>query len=409
MNSEEFEVNGRMFIRSTYLDISVLIDKETGYYYAQKICDDNDKRLENLLQNNDYELMKQAVASTTGIPVVELEITFPGMPVGYRSKWVHKLLVNYIAQWANKEYAVKIAMLLNLIDERIKIENRTLQQEINTERRLVEQLQTDNGNLNRQVNELQQQNQTIIAQNNQLLEDNRHTHQQLHQANHKLDSLGHQINGLTNSFTSNFSEMNVTTGTAEYTYLLLTRQALTNGARRNGKIAADFSIFDSICCLKKDRQRQLLAHNFNQDTDVIEFEFECGSSLDMYKFISTNFSKLYCKYINSGEYRRKIAYVTNRKEQIIDKIRQYIERGSQNRFSIIERLDRLQDTVNDIETRVASIEDFFMYLRHKGTFVIDGKTIRRVLNRDIYHNLYINLDGSRHTLTLDELNNATFE
>ena len=81
MNSEEFEVNGRIFIRSTYLDISVLIDKETGYYYAQKICDDNDKRLENLLQNNDYELMKQAVSATTGIPVVELEITFDGTQV----------------------------------------------------------------------------------------------------------------------------------------------------------------------------------------------------------------------------------------------------------------------------------------------------------------------------------------
>ncbi len=30
MNNEEFDVNGRIFIRSTYMDISVLIDKETG-------------------------------------------------------------------------------------------------------------------------------------------------------------------------------------------------------------------------------------------------------------------------------------------------------------------------------------------------------------------------------------------
>lgn len=291
---------------------------------------------------------------------------------------------------------------LEIENERLRGENINLLAEIREVRRQNEQVITQN-------NQLLERTQGLETQNNQLLEDNRHTHQQLHQANHKLDSLGHQITGLADSFTSNFSEMNVTTGTAEYTYILLTRQSLTNDARRNGKIAADFSIFDSICCLKKDRQKQLLAHNFNPDTDVIEFEFECSSSLDMYKFISTNFSKLYCKYINSGEYRRKIAYVTNRKEQIIDKIRQYIERGSQNRFSIIERLDRLQDTVNNIETRVASIEDFFMYLRHKGTFIIDGKTIRRVLNRDAYHNLYINLDGSRHTLTLDELNNATFE
>ncbi len=171
MNSEEFEVNGRIFIRSTYLDISVLIDKETGYYYAQKICDDNGKRMEHLLDNNDYELMKQAVSATTGIPVVELEVTFDGMPNGYRSKWVHKLLVNYIAEWANKEYAVKIAMLLNLIDERLKLENRALQQEINSERRLVEQLQTDNGNLNRQVNELNLRIQNMENENAELKQD----------------------------------------------------------------------------------------------------------------------------------------------------------------------------------------------------------------------------------------------
>ena len=98
METKEIEVNFRVFVKTSYLDIEVLVDKETGYYYAQKICDDNSKRIENILQNNDYELMKQAVASTTGIPVVDLEITFPGMPNGYRSKWVHPLLVNYIAQ-----------------------------------------------------------------------------------------------------------------------------------------------------------------------------------------------------------------------------------------------------------------------------------------------------------------------
>lgn len=54
------------------------------------------------MENTDYELMKRAVSATAGIPAVELEITFPGMPNGYRSKWVHKLLVNYIAQLANK-------------------------------------------------------------------------------------------------------------------------------------------------------------------------------------------------------------------------------------------------------------------------------------------------------------------
>ena len=41
--------------------------------------------MRDLERNNDYELMKQAVASTAHIRTVELEITFPGMPNGYRS------------------------------------------------------------------------------------------------------------------------------------------------------------------------------------------------------------------------------------------------------------------------------------------------------------------------------------
>ena len=266
------------------------------------------------------------------------------------------------------------------------------------------------------IRELRENMRTVIAQNNQLLADNRETHHQLDEthrllnnANHKLDNIGHQINSLSETFTNNFSEMNMTTGTAEYTYIVLSIPSLTREMISNQSIPSNYAVFDSICCLKKDRQKQLASHYFNPDTDVIELEYECSCSLDISKFITTNFSKAYCYNFNSSDYRRKIVYATSRKDNIIEKIRKYLARSEQNKFSIIERLDRLQETVNNIETRVSSIEDFFMYLRHKGTFIIDGKTIRRVLNRDLYHNLYINLDGSRHTLTLDELNNATFE
>ncbi len=338
MNSEEFEVNGRIFIRSTYLDISVLIDKETGYYYAQKICDDNDKRLENLLQNNDYELMKQAVSATTGIPVVELEITFDGMPNGYRSKWVHKLLVNYIAQWANKEYAVKIAMLLNLIDERLKLENRTLQQEIDSERRLVEQLQTDNGNLNRQVNELQQQNQTIIAQNNQLLEDNRTTH-------HKLDQIGEQITGLTDLVGNDLNELNLTTSTARYVYIILTRPALITEMRNNGTIDASHSCFDTLCCLKKDRVDRLTKHGYNHDTDIIEIEYECSCSLDLSKWITRHFNRITCSNLNTTRYKRKIVYLTRSHDEVLADIADYIARTTHIKTTIIDRLEHLQNIV----------------------------------------------------------------
>ena len=168
MKTKEIEVNSRVFVKTSYLDIEVLVDKETGYYYAQKICDDNGKRLEHLLENNDYKLMKQAVTSTTGIPVVDLEITFPGMPVGYRSKCVHPLLVNYIAEWANKAYAVKVAQLMNVLTERLKLENRTLHDEIESEKRLVDDLKSDNDSLMKKVNQLHKDNELLHKDNEDL-------------------------------------------------------------------------------------------------------------------------------------------------------------------------------------------------------------------------------------------------
>ena len=99
METKEIEVNSRVFIKTSYLDIDVLVDKETGYYYAQKICSDNGKELKHLLlENKSYEELKQAISLTVGIPTVDLELEFKDMPNGYRSKWVHPLLVNYIAQ-----------------------------------------------------------------------------------------------------------------------------------------------------------------------------------------------------------------------------------------------------------------------------------------------------------------------
>ena len=350
MNSEEFEVNGRILIRSTYLDISVLIDKETGYYYAQKICDDNDKRLENLLQNNDYELMKQAVSATTGIPVVELAITFDGMPNGYRSKWVHKLLVNYIAQWANKEYAVKIAMLLDLIDERLKLENRTLQQEINSERRLVEQLQTDNGNLNRQVNELNLRIQNVEEQNNQLLEDNRVTHT-------KLNQIGEQITGLTDLVGDDLNELNLTTSTARYIYMVISRPALVTEMRNNNVIDTTHSCFDTLCCLKKDRADRLTKHGYNRDTDRIELEYECSCSLDLSKWITRHFNRITCSNLNTTRYKRKIIYLTNSHDEVLADIADYIARTTHVKETIINRLEHLQTIVETQNEQIQELRE----------------------------------------------------
>lgn len=49
--SKEFTVGGRIIVEDTFHDIAIWRDRETGYYYGQKICNDNDKRMEHLNEN----------------------------------------------------------------------------------------------------------------------------------------------------------------------------------------------------------------------------------------------------------------------------------------------------------------------------------------------------------------------
>ena len=385
MNNEEFEVNGRTIICSTYLDISVLIDKETGYYYAQKICDDNNVRWRNLERLDDYELMKQAVSASAHIPAVELEITFPGMPNGYRSKWVHKLLVNYIAEWANKEYAVKISMLLNLIDERLKLENRTLQQEINSERRLVEQLQTDNGNLNRQVNELNLRIQTVETQNNQLLEDNRITH-------NKLDRIGEHMNQFSDFIGDALGEFNLTTSTAKYVYLVIDRPSLVNEARDNHTINTNQYLFDTICCLKINRVKELKAHNFNQETDQIVIEYNCSCSLDISKWIKRHFTDANCSVVNTGNYIRKIRFNNGLRNEIIESIQRFLHRSQATKQTILEHIENMEDILEVQNTQIQELREQIIQIRdllneHRPNAV-------SVLSNGRYRELITQPDGS---------------
>lgn len=138
---KERKIGGRTIIETLYNDIHVFVDKETGYYYAGVICSDNKKRFEHLAENQNYEAYKQAVSSTTGIPVVELEVVFESMGNGFRSKWIHPLLVNHVCEWADKLYAVKVSMLMNEKAKQALIEKKTLQEQIDIERQRTQTMQ----------------------------------------------------------------------------------------------------------------------------------------------------------------------------------------------------------------------------------------------------------------------------
>ena len=241
-------------------------------------------------------------------------------------------------------------MLLNLIDERLKLENRTLQQEIDGERRLIEQLQTDNGNLNRQVNELNLRIQTVETQNNQLLEDNRITH-------NKLNQIGEQITGLTDLVGDGLNEMNLTTSTAVYIYMVISRPTLITEMRNNGTIDAAHSCFDTLCCLKNDRAKGLSQHGYDNDTDIIEIEYECSCSLDLSKWITRHFNRITCSNLNTTNYKRKIIYLTRAHDEVLADIADYIAKTTHVKETIINRLEHLQTIVENQNEQIEELRE----------------------------------------------------
>lgn len=138
---KEREVGGRVIIETLYNGISAYIDKETGYYSAAKICKDTSRSMFHLRENQDYQLTKQAVSSSIGIPMDELELEFKGLPNEYCGTWVHPLLVHPVCEWADKKYAVQVSMLMIEKAKQAIIEKKTLEEQIEVERKRTQTMQ----------------------------------------------------------------------------------------------------------------------------------------------------------------------------------------------------------------------------------------------------------------------------
>ena len=147
-NSEIINVNGRSFRRTTWNEIAVIQDVETGYFQASKICKDNGKKLKHWLENKRTDELLEAYAShlgkqiknsEAGIPtsvqnVLIYQIKLTGNELvkyaEYQGWFVHPKLVHHIAEWASIDYAIKVEEIMNLINEQNKLLNQTLEDTI---------------------------------------------------------------------------------------------------------------------------------------------------------------------------------------------------------------------------------------------------------------------------------------
>ena len=213
-----------------------------------------------------------------------------------------------------------------------------------------ERLRGENTNLLARVDHL-------INQNNQLLERTTGLETQLTTANNKLDQIGEQITGLTDLVGNDLNELNLTTSTAKYIYMVISRPALITEMRNNGTIDASHSCFDTICCLKKDRGDRLTRHGYDHNQDRIELEYECSCSLDLSKWIKRHFNTMTCSELTTPRYRRKIAYLTSSHDEVLHDIANYISRTTHIKTTIIDRLEHLQNIVEDQNEQIQELRE----------------------------------------------------
>ena len=140
MDSNEIISNGEKFIRTDYNGISVIIDSN-GYYNASKICKDNKKEFKNISRNDYWTDYLDELVYTLRIEPVELIKEKLKYSKEVRGTYIHPKLVNFLCFHVNNSYAIKVSEIMDLMNERIHINNSNLEEEIDKLKKENEKLE----------------------------------------------------------------------------------------------------------------------------------------------------------------------------------------------------------------------------------------------------------------------------
>ena len=171
------EYRGERFIQTTWNGISVLKHERTGYYSASDACSIHHKRFEHWLENKSTKEYLEQVSELIQIPIKVMEAGIPasrnvngllyhiasgrvgGIDIVTANKisgyYIHPDLFHDVCYWANKLYAFKVSRLMNLINERNKLTNQTLEQTIEKLTAENEALKAKNESKNHRLDEIQ--------------------------------------------------------------------------------------------------------------------------------------------------------------------------------------------------------------------------------------------------------------
>ena len=157
MSSDEvIESNGYIFKRTHYNGIRVIIDEETGYYNATVMCSDNRKQFRHIVTKKYWIEYIEALRRSSGSNIPDtLIIEITNVQNEFRGQYIHPELVNYLCIHIDYDYAIKVSRLMNLLNERNRLINQTLEQTIDNLNKEISDLKAKNESKSRSLDELE--------------------------------------------------------------------------------------------------------------------------------------------------------------------------------------------------------------------------------------------------------------
>jgi hypothetical protein len=132
LKNNTISCNNETFIENTFHEISLIRHEEDGYINATKLCEKGGKKLFNLTNTKRWaeiiEKMKQNVLH--GITCNMIYDLFEGFPHNLQGTYIHPKLVHFVAEYVSIDYAFKVAEIMDLIDEKNHLLNKTLEDTI---------------------------------------------------------------------------------------------------------------------------------------------------------------------------------------------------------------------------------------------------------------------------------------
>lgn len=159
-------VKNEMFYEYEYNDIKLIIDSNE-YIFASKICSDNKKKFNKWLELKrtkdiiiklekylEITETKKGLRSIYNVNNKKPMLMFK-RDSGYRDLqgfYIHKKLLHYLCEWANIDYAFKVAEIMDLINEELHLRNIKLEDKINELETYIEQLKLEHNIYKTKIN-----------------------------------------------------------------------------------------------------------------------------------------------------------------------------------------------------------------------------------------------------------------